>query len=34
MGSNLLHTDDTPIRLLDRSLGDKWLGKGVNYNFS
>ena len=29
MGSDLLHADDTPIRVLDRSLRDKRLGKGV-----
>ena len=29
MGSNLLHADDTPIRVLDRSLRNKGLGKGV-----
>jgi transposase len=29
MGSDLLHADDTPIRVLDRSMGDKGLGKGV-----
>ena len=29
MGSDLLHADDTPIRVLDRSLRDKGLGKGV-----
>ena len=29
MSSDLLHADDTPIRVLDRSLGDKGLGKGV-----
>ena len=29
MASDLLHADDTPIRVLDRSLGDKGLGKGV-----
>jgi len=29
MGSNLLHADDTPIRVLDRSQRDKGLGKGV-----
>jgi transposase len=29
MASDLLHTDDTPIRVLDRSLRDKGLGKGV-----
>ena len=29
MGSYLLHADDTPIRVLDRSLRDKGLGKGV-----
>lgn len=29
MVSNLLHADDTPIRVLDRSLRDKGLGKGV-----
>ena len=29
MGSDLLHADDTPIRVLDRSLRDKNLGKGV-----
>jgi len=28
MGSNLLHADDTPIRVLDRSPRDKGLGKG------
>lgn len=29
MASNLLHADDTPIRVLDRSGRDKGLGKGV-----
>ena len=29
LGSDLLHADDTPIRVLDRSLRDKGLGKGV-----
>nr|WP_319484750.1 IS66 family transposase [uncultured Cohaesibacter sp.] len=29
MGSDLLHADDTPIRVLDRSLRSKGLGKGV-----
>jgi transposase len=29
MGSDLLHADDTPIRVLDRSLRHKGLGKGV-----
>jgi transposase len=29
MASNLLHADDTPIRVLDRSRRDKGLGKGV-----
>ncbi|SLN76167.1 Transposase IS66 family protein [Roseovarius gaetbuli] len=29
MGSDLLHVDDTPIRVLDRSKKDKGLGKGV-----
>ena len=29
MGCDLLHADDTPIRVLDRSLRDKGLGKGV-----
>ena len=29
MGSDLLHADDTPIRVLNRSLRDKGLGKGV-----
>ena len=29
MGSDLLHADDTPIRVLDRSQRDKGLGKGV-----
>ena len=29
MNSDLLHADDTPIRVLDRSLRDKGLGKGV-----
>ena len=29
MGSDLLHADDTPIRVLDRSLRDKGLGRGV-----
>lgn len=29
MGSDLLHADDTPIRVLDRSLRDRGLGKGV-----
>ena len=29
MGSDLLHADDTPIRVLDRFLRDKGLGKGV-----
>ncbi|MDO6724969.1 IS66 family transposase [Celeribacter halophilus] len=29
MGSDLLHADDTPIRVLDRSKKDKGLGKGV-----
>ncbi len=28
MGSDLLHADDTPILVLDRSLRDKGLGKG------
>ena len=28
MGSDLLHADDTPIRVLDQSLRDKGLGKG------
>ena len=29
MASDLLHVDDTPIRVLDRSLRDRGLGKGV-----
>jgi len=29
MASDLLHADDTPIRVLDRSMRDKGLGKGV-----
>ena len=29
MGSDLLHADDTPIRVLDRSMRDKGLGKGI-----
>lgn len=29
MSSDLLHADDTPIRVLDRSRKDKGLGKGV-----
>ncbi|MEL6286503.1 MAG: IS66 family transposase [Pseudomonadota bacterium] len=29
LGSDLLHADDTPIRVLDRSKKDKGLGKGV-----
>jgi len=29
MASDLLHADDTPIRVLDRSLPDKGMGKGV-----
>lgn len=29
MASDLLHADDTPIRVLDRSLRNKGLGKGV-----
>jgi transposase len=29
MASDLLHADDTPIRVLDRSQKDKGLGKGV-----
>ena len=29
MASDLLHCDDTPIRVLDRSRRDKGLGKGV-----
>ena len=29
MASDLLHADDTPIRVLDRSQRDKGLGKGV-----
>ncbi|MER8461246.1 IS66 family transposase [Mesorhizobium sp. M1300] len=29
MASDLLHADDTPIRVLDRSMQDKGLGKGV-----
>ncbi len=29
MGSDLLHADDTPIRVLDWSLRDRGLGKGV-----
>jgi transposase len=29
MGSDLLHADDTPIRVLDRSIRDKVMGKGV-----
>ena len=29
MASDLLHADDTPIRVLDRSLKDRGLGKGV-----
>lgn len=28
MASDLLHADDTPIRVLDRSLKDRGLGKG------
>jgi len=30
MASDLLHADDTPIRVLDRSLKDRGLGKGVS----
>ena len=30
MRSDLLHADDIPIRVLDRSLRDKGLGKGVS----
>lgn len=29
MANDLLHADDTPIRVLDRSSRDKGLGKGV-----
>ncbi|TJZ88349.1 IS66 family transposase [Paracoccus gahaiensis] len=29
MANDLLHADDTPIRVLDRSLRDRGLGKGV-----
>lgn len=29
MASDLLHADDTPIRVLDRSLRDRGIGKGV-----
>ncbi|MFN7089587.1 MAG: IS66 family transposase [Allorhizobium sp.] len=29
MASDVLHADDTPIRVLDKSLRDKGLGKGV-----
>ena len=29
MASDLLHADDTPIRVLDKSLRDRGLGKGV-----
>ncbi|CQR86908.1 IS66 family transposase [Paracoccus aminovorans] len=29
MASDLLHADDTSIRVLDRSLRDKGLSKGV-----
>jgi transposase len=29
MASDLLHADDTPIRVLDRSMRDRGLGKGV-----
>ena len=29
MSSPILHADDTPIRVLDRSRKDKGLGKGV-----
>jgi transposase len=29
LASDLLHADDTPIRVLDRSLRDRGLGKGV-----
>lgn len=29
MASDLLHADDTPIRVLDRSLRDRGLGKGM-----
>lgn len=29
MGSDLLHADDTPIRVLDRTMRDRGLGKGV-----
>ena len=29
MASDLLHADDTPIRVLDRSQRNKGLGKGV-----
>ena len=28
MASDLLHADDTPIRVLDKSLRDRGLGKG------
>ncbi|WP_441347481.1 hypothetical protein [Shimia sp. MMG029] len=30
MASDLLHADDTPIRVLDRSAKSKGPGKGVN----
>ncbi len=29
MASDVLHADDTPIRVLDKSLRDRGLGKGV-----
>ena len=29
MASDVLHADDKPIRVLDRSAKSKWLGKGV-----
>lgn len=29
MGNDLLHADDTPLRVLDRSIRDKGLGKGA-----
>ena len=29
VSSDLLHADDTPIRVLDRSRRDRGLGKGV-----
>lgn len=31
MASDLLHADDTPIRVLDRSRRDRGLGKGVYF---